>query len=166
MEFIACRPFQRRLKQRYQPRGGYLYDAFDHLTEYHLHGRLSWRRLATASESAVKLLRVRPPFVLFTDRIAGWSQAPKGRRRSPIRCGSIAEALTVIRDRSHFRDGTSYVDNYYLCDRSLHWFMTFCHHDGWHLWLPRSAAARPSWRRWQIDTCAAVTRRRQRPSRA
>jgi hypothetical protein len=158
MEFIASRPFERQLRQRYQPRaGGYFYDAFDHFSEYALHGRLSWRRIATASESAVKLLRARPPFVLFTDRLAGWSRAPKGRRRSPIRCNSLAEALTVLRERSYFLDGTTYVDNYYLCDRTLQWFMTFCHHDGWHLWLPIEARANRSWRRWAVDTGAAIT---------
>jgi hypothetical protein len=161
MRFIAYRPFQRQLKQRYQPRSGcYFYDAFDQLAQYDLHGRLSWRRVASTSESAAKLLRAKPPFVLFTDRLAGWRQAPNGRRRSPIRCDSIAEALGVIRERSYFRDRTSYADNYYLCDRSLLWFMTFCHHDGWHLWLPTKAAASPLWRRWQVDTGAAITRAR------
>jgi hypothetical protein len=96
---------------------------------------------------------------LFTDRLAGWAQAPKGKRLSPIQCDSIAEALTIIRERSHFRDGTTYEDNYYLCDRTLQWFMAFCHHDGWHLWLPTKAAARRLWRRWQADTGAAVTRK-------
>jgi len=157
MEFIAHQPLRQRLKQRYPaPARGYFWDALEHLPGYELHGRLSWRRLATASESAAKLLRARPPFVLFTDRLAGWAQAPTRRRRSPIRFGSIAEALTVIRERSHFRDGTTYADNYYLCDRTLRWFMAFCHHDGWHLWLPRRAASRPSWRRWQTETGAGA----------
>jgi hypothetical protein len=161
VKFIASRPFQRQLKQRYQPRAGcYFYDGFEQLAEYDLHGRLSWRRIATASESAITLLRARPPFVLFTDRLGGWSRVPKGRRRSPIRCNSIAEALAVIRERSYFRDGTSYADNYYLCDRTLHWFMVFCHEDGWHLWLPPKTAARPLWRRWQVDTGAAISRPR------
>lgn len=157
MEFIAQQPFRQTLEQRYPvPARGYFWDALEHLPGYELHGRLSWRRLATASASATQLLRARPPFVLFTDRLAGWRGAPKGRRWSPVRVGTLAEAFAVIRERSHFHAGTRYVDNYYLCDRTLGWFMAFCHHDGWHLWLPKRAVTQRSWRRWRAQIGAGL----------
>lgn len=157
MEFIAQQTLRQMLKQRYLvPGRGYFWDALEHLPSYELHGRLSWRRLTAASEAAAQLLRLRRPLVLFTDRIAGWRQVPDRRRRSPIRVGSLAEALTTIRERSRFRDGTTYEDNYYLCDRTVRWFMVFCHHDGWHLWLPKRAVTQRAWRRWQVRTGAGL----------
>ena len=150
MRFITQQSLRRMLKERYpNVVQGYFWDTLEHLSEFDLHGRLSWRRIASTSISAVQLVRAQPPFVLFTDRIAGWLQAPKRRRWSPVRFDSLDEALTFICTRSHFCDGTAYEDNYYLCDGTLEWFIAFCHHDGWHLWLPRSIASRPSWREWQ-----------------
>lgn len=150
MQFIAQRLLRRKLKEQYPALApGYFWDALVHLPSYALHGRLSWRRIAATSVSAVQLLPARPPFILFTDHIAGWSQVPKRRRWSPVQLGSLDEALTFIRTRSYFRDRTGYVDNYYLCDHTLQWFISFCHHNGWHLWLPRNIASKPSWHRWQ-----------------
>lgn len=151
MEFFAQQALKETLKRRYRAPGrGYFWDALSHLGGYELHGRLSWRRLDAASVAALKLLGARPPLVLFTDRIAGWRGVPERRRWSPIRFDSPEDALWAVRERSHFRDNTTYTDNYYLCDRTVRWFMVFCHHDGWHLWLPKKEAVRRSWRRWQV----------------
>lgn len=150
VRFIAQQPLRRALRQRYLvPTHAYFWDALDQLRHCYLHGRLSWRRIATLSESSVQLLAARPPFILFTDHMAGWLKAPKRRRWSPVQLGSVNEALTFIQTRSHFRDGTLYEDNYYLCDHTFRWFIAFCHHEGWHLWMPTSTASKPSWRRWQ-----------------
>lgn len=147
--FIAQRPLRLALEQRYGLPDGYFWDALEHLPEYQLHGRLSWRRIAAISSSAIQLLRARSPFVLFTDHGAGWSQVPKQKRCSPAQFNSPDEASTFVRIKSHFRDGTSYEDNYYLCDSTLEWFICFCHHDGWHLWLPKRATLKAAWPRWQ-----------------
>jgi hypothetical protein len=64
------------------------------------------------------------------------------------------EVLQLIREKSHFRDGTKYKDNYYVADARLRWFLCFCHHDGWHLWLPNGTVQKPAWRRWRRQTGA------------
>jgi hypothetical protein len=151
MRFVAQRALHETLKLRYRaPARSYFWDALGNLGSYELHGRLSWRRLDAASATALKLLGAKPPLVIFTDRMAGWRDVPKRRRWSPIRVDGPEDALQVVRQRSHFRDKTTYADNYYLCDRTARWFMVFCHHDGWHLWLPRKEGMRRSWGRWQV----------------
>jgi hypothetical protein len=106
-----------------------------------------------ATTAAVQLLRARPPFILFTDHLAGWkkmkTQTHKRRRWSPVELDSVDEALALIHTRSHFRDRTDYADNYYLCDQTLRWFICFCHHHGWHFWLPKAMTQRPAWQDWQ-----------------
>jgi hypothetical protein len=157
LDFVAQQAIRQMLKRRYPaPARGYFWDALAQLHMYELRGPLSWRRLAEALESAAELLPARPPFVLFTDRLAGWRRVPKQRRRSPIRVGSLAEGFAIIREHSHSRDGTTREDNYYLCDRSLRWFMAFCHHGGWHLCLPKRAATQRPWRRWRTRVQASA----------
>ena len=155
MGLVAQRILRARLRRLYVVReGGYFWDSLDSLGSFDLHGRVAWRRLEIAAESAVRLLRGRPPFVLFTDRFAGWREVPSRRRNTPIRVDSLVEALRMIREQSHFRDGTAYEDNYYVADVTLGWFLCFCHHDGWHLWLPAHLAKRPAWRQWRRRTGA------------
>jgi hypothetical protein len=98
------------------------------------------------TQSLVTTLCGGPRFVLFTDGLAGWRSVPERRRKSPVSTEALDEALTWVRAHSHFRDGTTYEDNYYLCDQSLDWFVVFCHHDDWHLWVTRSVSRRPSFR--------------------
>jgi len=156
VDFLAQRTLRAKLREQYVVhKGRYFWDSLDHLGSFDLHGRVARRRLGAATESAVLLLRGRPPFVLFTDRGGGWRDVPRSRRRTPILLDSPAEALRVVWTQSHFRDGSKYEDNYYLADATLKWFVCFCHHDGWHLWLSEHLANRPAWRQWKRRSGAA-----------
>lgn len=155
MNFLAQRTLRARLRKNYVVREGqYFSDSLDSFGSFDLHGRVAWRRLEVATVSAVLVLRGRPPFVLFTDRLAGWRKVPPHRRNTPIQVDSLVEVFRTIREQSHFRDGTRYEDNYYVADARLSWFLCFCHHDGWHLWLPEDVAQRPAWWQWHRRTVA------------
>lgn len=155
MEFIAQQALRRDLKRRYKvPTRDYFWDALDHLGQFNLPARAAWRRLTDATASVIAALGGRPPFVLFTDRLAGWRDVAKRHRRSPVRSSSLEEALAFLQQRAHFRDPRAYEDNYYLCDRSLAWFIVFCHHGDWHLFVPPSVTQRQRFRRWQVQAGA------------
>jgi hypothetical protein len=148
MRFLTQTAVRSMLRRRYPAArpGCYFWDAFGELPSFQLSARTPFRRLAGVVESLVTTLDGAPPFVLFTDRHAGWRAVPKRRRRSPVSTQTLDEALVWVRARSRFRDGTTFADNYYLCDRSLDWFVVFCHHDDWHLWVTRGISRRRSFR--------------------
>lgn len=167
MDFVAQRTLLALLRRHYVvPTQEYFCNRLGHLGSFDLHGRIAWWRLEAATEGAVAILNGRPPFVLFTDRLAGWRAVPPRRRNTPVRVGSLGEAIETIRERSHFRDGTTYKDNYYVTDATLAWFLCFCHHDDWHLWLPAHFAQRPAWRQWRRQTGARWEPRRLVPAKS
>jgi hypothetical protein len=161
MELIAQRPLQQALKARYIVKNsGYFYNALDHLSTFDLSSRVSRLRLAEATRSAVRALAGRPPFTIFTDRLAGWRGANQ-RRWSPIQIMSADEALCVIKERAFFRDAEGFADNYYLCDRSLRWFVVFCHHGDWHIFVDLSVTRQRAFKSWRAQSAVRSAERRQ-----
>jgi len=154
LEFSPQKELLSKLRRLYVVERGYFYHSLCYLDEFDLHGRVSWKRFEEACLTAIPVLGAGPPFILFNDRIAGWRGVPRKRERSPIRSGSFVEALGIIRLMSHFRDGTTFADNYYIANRSMRWFMCFCHEAGWHLWIKTGLGSSLPWRRWRRQTGA------------
>ena len=123
---------------------GYFYDGrCSHLTELHLSGRASIKRLVRVTER--QLASTRPEILLaFNDQIAGWRAVPRTRRFSPLALDPKLSIHDLIEDHMHFRDPEQYEDNYYLTTPALDWFINFCHRGDWHFYGSKSLAARLS----------------------
>jgi hypothetical protein len=164
MELIAQRRVQQALRTRCTvANSGYFYNSLDHLSSYDLSSRVSWLRLEDVTLSAIRALAGRSPFTIFTDRKAGWRGA-KHRRWSPIRITSAHEALCVIKERAFFRDPEGFADNYYLCDRSLRWFIVFCHHGDWHIFVDPSATRHSTFKSWRTRAAVGTRQPVEKPN--
>lgn len=157
MQFVPSRPFFRALRSAYASKSeGYFWDALGALQEFVIGARVSRKRVEAAARTFVATTRSKPPYFIFTDRLAGWADVPERWRKSPAAFQSLDDVVNAIRRHSHFRGGTAYADNYYLTDSAFTWFFVFCHHDDVHVILPPPRARVKAVRAWLAATGATA----------
>ncbi|MCX7002671.1 MAG: hypothetical protein NTV22_05280 [bacterium] len=131
---INRREFWQQLKMKHPCYDKYywftaaLHDNADY-AYYETKGDLSLESIACITKRVLRLIRAKYPLIMFPDVMCGWKNTERRNSSVPVRIDSIGQLRDIIDRHVYFRSDGG-IENYYITDANLKWFIVL-HHEGW-----------------------------------